>query len=98
MGHPVVPCPCGSSAHASATSISPYSAWPLPQPWPSPPRCPATTRHSRNYDMEITGVQCHYEPGHDGDHAAYVGPGEGDLFWPQEAPAPEMRGASAVTA
>jgi hypothetical protein len=33
----------------------------------------------------MSGYQCKYEPGHDGDHAAYVGPREPDVFWPQEA-------------
>jgi len=77
---------CG--CHAITTgAISPFSAWPLPMAFPPPPsRCPATTRHIRRYSVEAYGLQCHYEPGHDGDHAAYAGPGEGDIFWPQEAP------------
>jgi hypothetical protein len=86
-------CP-GTACGCQATGvISPLSAWPLPlaNPWPpaSPPlpRCPATTRHTHSYSAELVGLQCHYEPGHDGDHAAYAGPGEGDLFWPQEVPA-----------
>jgi hypothetical protein len=87
MGHPTIPCPCGQTAHPQPLSTSPYSAWPFPQPqpWPTPPRCAATTRHTRRYSTEIVGLQCHYEPGHDGDHAAYIGPSEGDVFWPQEA-------------
>jgi len=58
---------------------------------PPPPRCPATTRHAPRYGTGIAGLQCHYEPGHDGDHAAYPGPGEGDIFWPQEAEAASRR-------
>lgn len=86
MGHPTIPCPCGQTAHPQPLSISPYSAWPIPSAFPpAPPRCPATTRHQRRYGVEVTGLQCHYEPGHDGDHAAYAGPGAGDIFWPQEA-------------
>ena len=86
--HPTIPCGCGSTAHPPALTISPYSAWPFPQTLPTPPRCPATTRHNRRYSTEYVGLQCHYEPGHDGDHAAYAAPGEGDIFWPQEAPSP----------
>lgn len=48
-----------------------------------PPRCPATTRHTKRYGVDI-GLQCHYEPGHDGDHAAHTEPGQSDIFWPQE--------------
>lgn len=79
-------CGCGLP-HSPV--ISPFSAWPLPmaQPWPAPPRCPATTRHTRRYTVEVVGLQCHHGPDHDGDHAAYAGPGEGDVFWPQEASA-----------
>ena len=87
MGHPTIPCPCGQTAHPWPVSLSPYSAWPVPLPqlWAGPPRCPATTRHACLSGTGITGLQCHYEPGHDGDHAAYPGPDEGDVFWPQEA-------------
>jgi hypothetical protein len=90
MGHPNIPCSCGQTAHPqelSPLSISPYSAWPFPLPpttvvSPSP-KCPATHRHTRRFGTEVTGVQCKYEPGHDGDHCAFVF-GDGDIFWPQE--------------
>lgn len=95
MGHPSIPCGCGSTAHPPTLPVSPFSAFPSPLAFPpAPPRCPATTRHQRRYGVEMTGLQCHYEPGHDGDHAAYAGPGEGDVFWPQEAPAAEARDGS----
>ena len=91
MGHPNIPCDCGQTAHPQPLSVSPFSAYPFPpSPMafpPLPPKSPATTRHIKRYTVEASGLQCHYEPGHDGDHAAYVGPGEGDVFWPQEAPA-----------
>lgn len=58
---------------------------PLAFPPPSP-KCPATTRHAPLHaSLQVVGLQCKYEPGHDGDHAAHAGFGEGDVFWPQEA-------------
>ena len=48
-------------------------------------RCPATRRHIRPHSLTAAGLQCHYEAGHDGDHAGYAGPSEGDIFWPQDA-------------
>jgi hypothetical protein len=63
--------------------ISPYSAWAFPSV-PNTPRCPATHRHVRRFGAEVTGVQCKYEPGHEGDHCAFAF-GDGDIFWPQEA-------------
>ena len=84
---PRLGCVCGLP---HVYSISPYSAWPFPASPPAfpslPPKCPATTRHMRRYIAYEEGLQCKFEPGHDGDHAAYVGPSEGDVFWPQEAP------------
>jgi len=55
---------------------------------PVAPRCPATHRHVRRFGAEATGVQCKYEPGHEGDHCAFTF-GDGDVFWPQEAVAPD---------
>jgi hypothetical protein len=70
-------------------ALSPFSAWPLPTfSAPSPARCPATTRYTWRYGTETVGLQCHYGPGHDGDHASCAGVGDGDIFWPQEAPSP----------
>lgn len=87
MGHPSIPCPCGQTAHPQPFSVQPHSAWPMPPSMPAfppaPPKCPATTRHAEPHGVTVTGLQCKYEPGHDGDHAAYAGLG-GDIFWPQE--------------
>ena len=96
MGHPTIPYPCGQTAHPWPVSVSPFSAFPpSPMAFPPPPsKCPATTRHAYRYGVGFAGFQCHYEPGHDGDHAAYVGPGEGDVFWPQEAVVPDESGVS----
>ena len=78
-------CPGTACGCHTAGNLSPFSVWPLPMPAvPLPPRCPATTRHARPHSTEVTGLQCKYEPGHDGDHAGYAGPFEGDIFWPQE--------------
>jgi hypothetical protein len=82
-------CCTGCSPGGGQPSLSPYSSWPLPMAFPPPPpRCPATVRHTQRYTVELVGLQCHYEPDHDGDHAAYTGPGEGDIFWPQETGVP----------
>jgi len=51
-------------------------------------------RHTPPRSLEVTGLQCKFEPGHDGDHCAYAGFGQGDAFWPQDAPAPETRDGS----
>ncbi len=88
--HPGRDC-CGCTSHPPTTVISPYSAWPFPPSPPvfppGPPRCPATTSHIPPHSFEVTGLQCKFEPGHDGDHCGYAGIGQGDIFWPQEAPA-----------
>ena len=82
--HPGRDC-CGSSV---PVPVSPFAAFPSPLAFPPPPpRCPATKRHENGSTGRPAGLQCHYTPLHDGDHAAYAGPGEGDIFWPQEAPA-----------
>jgi hypothetical protein len=90
-------CCTGCPPGFTQPSLSPYSAWPLPMAFPpAPPRCPATTRHTELHSLGTTGIQCKYEPGHDGDHA---GPGGlyGDVFWPQEAPVAEPRGGGSTT-
>ena len=86
---PGTACGCGFNPRP-AYSVSPYSAYPFPASppaFPPPvPHCPATHRHVRRFGAEVTGVQCKYEPGHEGDHCAFTF-GDGDVFWPQEAPA-----------
>lgn len=47
-------------------------------------RCPATTRHARRFSTKVCGLQCQFAKGHHGDHCAYTGPSENDIFWPQE--------------
>ena len=57
-------------------------------------QCPATTQHA-TFSGGVRGLQCKFTSGHHGDHCAYAGPGEGDVFWPQEtmdtAPSDEDR-------
>ena len=45
-------------------------------------QCPATRRYAHPDTGHMTGLQCKYAPGHQGDHAADPGTGTGDLFWP----------------
>ncbi len=44
-------------------------------------QCPATTRHTPSYSVEIFGLQCKFTKGHHGDHCAFAGFGKGDVFW-----------------
>jgi hypothetical protein len=47
-------------------------------------QCPATTRYAAPDTGDITGLQCKFAAGHDGDHCA-ANPGGGpDVFWPPE--------------
>ena len=46
-------------------------------------QCPATTRYASPGTGDITGLQCKYAPGHDGDHAASPPGGGPDTFWPR---------------
>lgn len=50
----------------------------------TPPRCPATYRYQRPYDLHSTGVQCKYGAGHDGSHCGHPGFTAGDVFWDDE--------------
>ena len=77
-------CPGRDCGHGPSVLSWPFPASPPAFP-PPPPKCPATHRHVRRLGAEATGVQCKYEPGHDGDHCAFTF-GDGDVFWPQEAP------------
>jgi hypothetical protein len=78
--------------HPGRDCCAPSVTWsgfvpPLPVFPPVPPKCPATTRHQNPLTLMTTGLQCKYMPLHEGDHAAYAGPQEDDVFWPQEVPA-----------
>ena len=52
----------------------------LPMALPDP-HCPATMRHTPPHMVETVGLQCKFLRGHDSDHAAYAGFGQGDVFW-----------------
>ena len=81
-------CPGRDCGHGPSVLSWPFPASPPAFP-PPPPKCPATTRYISPHILTATGLQCKYEPGHEGDHCAFTF-GDGDVFWPQEAPvAPE---------
>lgn len=70
-----------------------YYWYPQYVPAHSPHQCPSTHKHKPKSTLSVTGVQCKYSRGHDGDHAAYGDYSTGDVFWGDEAVKPEAEGA-----
>jgi len=82
-----VPLPPGWQLTWQDPACTGFPAWAPASTAIAALQCPATRRHALPHSAIVRGLQCKYQPGHDGDHAAWSFEEGSDVFWPQEPPA-----------